>query len=305
MSKLFEDLPLKLVSLGLAVVLWFAIAGEKSSERGLSVPVELENIPPGLEITTGATNSVELRVRASPGVIQRLGRSDVSVILDLDGIDEGEHIFHLTEQTVRRPFGITVVKISPSVLTMTLERSLVKSVPVRPHITGKPADGLEVAEVLSDPPAVRLAGPRSHLEGVAQAFTEAVSVNDASAAVVKTVNIGISDPLLRILDSPRVKVTARIQEVQQERRFNNLRLELRGGSFSVKPSQVAVTLHGSATALDQVRPTDILAYVEAGQAQPGAHRPIAVQIAPGHTGITVVKVAPAEAQLGALRPARP
>ena len=36
---------LRLTSLALAVGLWFVIAGEKTSERGLSVPVELQNFP--------------------------------------------------------------------------------------------------------------------------------------------------------------------------------------------------------------------------------------------------------------------
>ena len=45
LTGLFDNLTLKAVSLGIAVVLWFVIAGEKTSERGLSVPVELQNVP--------------------------------------------------------------------------------------------------------------------------------------------------------------------------------------------------------------------------------------------------------------------
>ena len=36
MTLLLDNLPLKLVSLGLAVLLWFVIAGEKTSEMGLT-----------------------------------------------------------------------------------------------------------------------------------------------------------------------------------------------------------------------------------------------------------------------------
>ena len=56
MSGLFDNLPLKAVSLGIAVVLWFVIAGEKTSERGLAVPVELQNVPSNLEMTGEALN---------------------------------------------------------------------------------------------------------------------------------------------------------------------------------------------------------------------------------------------------------
>ena len=45
MRCLLENLPLKLVSLALAALLWFVIAGEKTLGVGLSVPVELQNFP--------------------------------------------------------------------------------------------------------------------------------------------------------------------------------------------------------------------------------------------------------------------
>ena len=37
------------------------------------------------------------------------------------------------------PFGVKVVKISPAILTMNLEQTLQKMVPVRPRLLGRPA----------------------------------------------------------------------------------------------------------------------------------------------------------------------
>jgi len=48
---LLQNMPLKLVSLALATLLWFLIAGEKTSEMGLTIPVELKNFPKDLELT--------------------------------------------------------------------------------------------------------------------------------------------------------------------------------------------------------------------------------------------------------------
>ena len=82
---LLENLALKLVSLALAALLWFVIAGEKTSEMGLSVPVELQNFPKDLELTGDAVNAVEVRLRACPSIIQSLGPGDVSAHVDLHG----------------------------------------------------------------------------------------------------------------------------------------------------------------------------------------------------------------------------
>jgi YbbR domain-containing protein len=207
---LLQNLPLKLVSLVLATVLWFVIAGEKTSEMGLSVPVELKNFPTDLELTGDAVNAVEVRLRASPSIIQSLGPQEVSAHVDLSGVVEGEHIVNLTADSIRIPFGVKVVRINPSTLTLNLERTVQKMVPVRARLLGRPAPGYEVAEVTAAPPEVRVTGPKSRVQEAEGAFTEPVSVEGAASTVVETVNLGVEDPLLRIQGSPRVRVTARI-----------------------------------------------------------------------------------------------
>ncbi|HYM53509.1 MAG TPA: hypothetical protein VEW45_08585, partial [Candidatus Dormibacteraeota bacterium] len=136
MKPLLDSLPLKLMSLGFAVLLWLLVAGERTSEMGLSVPVELQNFPRQLELTGEPVNAVEVRLRASPGMIQRIVPGEVSAQVNLVGFGEGEHIVHLTEDSIRMPFGVKVVKISPAVLTFHLERTLRKVVPVQPRLLG-------------------------------------------------------------------------------------------------------------------------------------------------------------------------
>ena len=118
MRSLFDNLALKAVSLLLAALTWVVIAGEKTSERGLSVPVELQNFPKDLELTGEAVTSVEVRLRASPGIIHGLGPRDISALIDLAGVAAGERIVHLSPETIRVPFGVKVVKVTPSILTL-------------------------------------------------------------------------------------------------------------------------------------------------------------------------------------------
>jgi len=39
---------LKALSVGLALLLWMVVSGEETVERGLRVPLELQQLPPGL-----------------------------------------------------------------------------------------------------------------------------------------------------------------------------------------------------------------------------------------------------------------
>jgi YbbR domain-containing protein len=292
---LVEHLPLKLISLGLAVLLWYVIAGEKTSEMGLSVPVELQNFPQDLELTGEPANAVEVRLRASPGIIQRLTPGDVSARIDVKGATEGERIVHLTGDSIRVPFGVRVVKISPAIITLNFERTQQKSVPIRPRILGRPAPGHEVAEVTASPAEVQVLGPKSRVNDVESAYTEPISVDGARSDVVERVAIGIEDPLLRIQGTPRVEVTARVRELHGTRTFDSLPIALRGADGALRPAQARVVLSGPAAALARVDAKDVRPYVEATGKRSGDAIPVAVDLAPGLAGVTVKECTPAQA----------
>jgi YbbR domain-containing protein len=296
-----SNLGLKAVSLALAGLLWFAIAGEKTSEMGISVPVELQNVPKDLELTGDTVNSVEVRLRASPGIIQRLGPGEVSARLDLKGASEGERIIHLTNDAIRVPFGIQVVSISPSMITLSFERSLQKRVPVRPRMVGRPAPGFEVSEITSEPAEVSITGPKSRVQEVESAFTEPVSVEAAQASVSDSVSLGIEDPMLRILDRSRVQVTAKVRPAQERRTLQDLPIRVRGGTLLPRPAAVDVVVSGPASVIARLKPADVLPWVDAGAAEPTGRAPVAVELAAGLAGVTVESTKPAEVLL---RPSR-
>jgi YbbR domain-containing protein len=271
---------------------------------GISAALELQNFPKDLEVTGEPVDSVEVRLRASPGIIQRIGPGDVSAQIDLAGLAEGVHIIHLTDKSVRMPFGVKVVKITPSILTLNLERTLQKVVPVRPRLIGQPASGFEVGEVKAEPSQVRIAGPRTRVQEMESAYTEPLSIEGAQSNVSDVVNMGLDDPLLRVLGSPRVRATVRIQEVEGERVVEAVPIEVRGGDGVIRPSAIRVVVAGPASLLASLTPADVRASVDFAAAAPGASAPIAVELAPGHAGLRVKEITPSAVALRAARPAR-
>jgi YbbR domain-containing protein len=299
-----EHVPLKLVSLGLATLLWFVIAGEKTSEMGVSAPLELQNFPKDLEVTGEPVDTVEVRLRASPGIIQRIAPGDVSAQLDLAGLQEGRHIVHLTDKSIRMPFGVKVVKITPSILNLDLERTIQKVVPVKPRLVGNPAAGFEVGEVKAEPVDVRIAGPRTRVKGVDEAFTEPLSVEGAQSNVSDVVNMGLEDPLLRVLGSPRVRVTVRIREVEGERALDGVPVAVEGADAASKPPTVRVVVAGPASLLRSLTAADLRASADRQEGASPAEAPITVELAPGHAGLRIKEVAPPALSLRAARPPR-
>lgn len=302
MRRLLDNLPVKAASLALAVLLWFVIAGEKTSERGMLIAVELQNFPKDLELTGDPVNQVEVRLRASPSLIQQLGPGEISAQVDLQGLREGEHIIHLTEATIRVPFGVKVVKITPSILSLEFERTLTRTVPIRPRLTGRPAPGFELAELRAEPGEVTIAGPKGRVQDVESAFTEPVSVGGASTGATELVNVGLEDPLLRLEGGSRVRVTVAVREAHETRAFEGLRIVARGRPARLEPSRAAVTVTGPASLVRALAPGDLQPYVALpGQGTVLPRLPVGVEIAPGHAGISVLETRPAEVSVRVTR----
>jgi YbbR domain-containing protein len=287
---------LRITSLALAVVLWIVIAGGDTVERGLSVPVELRNFPSDLEITGDLVNSVDVRLRASPGLVESLDPNQVLARIDLAGAKEGEKIIQLTADNIEVPFGFRIVKITPSFLTFNLERAESKRVPVRVRIFGTPAPGYEIADYVADPPEVTVAGPRSRVQEIESAFTEPVSVDGADMDLEKSVDVIPEDPLLHLEGGEtEVRVVVSVRETRGRRAFEGLPVTVRGQPAELVPSAVRVEVSGPERVLGALAPADLRPYVNVPPEHDGVRPlPVAVEVASGHTGVSVVRTEPAE-----------
>ncbi|MEY4635032.1 MAG: hypothetical protein RJA55_830 [Acidobacteriota bacterium] len=206
----FRNLGLKFLSTCIAAMLWLVIAGERVVERVLRAPVEFQNLPNGLELVGNLPDTVEVRLRGSSGALSRMGGGDLAAVLDLRTARPGRRLFHLTPSQVTVPYGINVVQVGPSTLTMEFEASAIRMVPVEPDIEGRPDPGFEVTSVTSDPATVEVAGPESALRRLDAVVTEPVSVNGETRSIREVVTIGVQDASLRLVTPTTAVVTVTI-----------------------------------------------------------------------------------------------
>lgn len=206
----FRNLGLKFLSICIAAMLWLLVAGERVVERVLRAPMEFQNLPNGLELVGNLPDTVEVRLRGSSGALSRMAAGDLAAVLDLRTARPGRRLFHLTPAQVTVPYGIDVVQVGPSTLTMEFETSGVRVVPVEPDIEGRPAPGFEVTKVTSDPLTVEVAGPESALTRLDSAVTEPVTITDETRSVREVVTIGVQDASLRLLTPQTAVVTVTI-----------------------------------------------------------------------------------------------
>ena len=239
----FRHLGLKVVSIGLVALLWLVVSGEQIVERALRIPLEFTNLPSQLEVVGDPPTNVDVRVRGSSGALSRIGTGELVAILDLRSARPGQRLFHLTGNDVRAPFGIDVVQVTPSSVSMRFEPSTSKRVPIVPGVEGEPAPGFVVGTVTADPATVEVVGPAGVLRGLTEAITEPVSVDGAAGPVTETVTVGSPDPSVRLKTPQNARVTVNVTAAPIEWTVEGIGVEVRNATRPVQLMTRTVTVH--------------------------------------------------------------
>ena len=219
----FRDLGLKGLAVALAALLWLSVAAQPVVERGLQVPLELENVPGGLAIAGDLPETVDVRVSGSSTIVSGLESGDVVAVLDLSGERPGRRLFDLFASRIDAPSGVQVTSIFPATLTLTLESAgAPRTVAIVPDIEGTPADGFTIGRITTEPATVDVIGPDVRLQELREALTEPVSVNGATQRVEVEVTVGVAEPTLRPVTPLSARVTVEIVPAPLERTLHDV-----------------------------------------------------------------------------------
>jgi len=205
---------LKVVSLLVATLLWAAVSNQASSEIGLDVPLEYRNIPSQLEITGDMTNTIQVRLRGSTNVIKGITAKDVATTIDLGKMRTGEKIVALSPQNVQAPFGAEVIRVNPSTVRFTLERTVTKTVDILPTIAGQPTNGFEAGQVFVSPSTVEVEGPESRVDALSSIATTPIRLDRKQSSFEQTADLDVPDPQIRLQHPSTVNVKIEIHRKQ-------------------------------------------------------------------------------------------
>jgi YbbR domain-containing protein len=290
----FRHLGLKILSVAVALGLWFTLAGEQTVERSLRVPLELRNRPSQLELVEDPPSTVEVRVRGASSLLSQLSASDVVAEIDLALARTGRRYFPVARAQVRAPFGIDVVDVTPGTISLRFEASLTRRVPVVPMLDGEPAPGHVAGAISVRPATVEVAGPESAVQRLREVNTEPVSIAGAQEAVRESVAIGLPDPSLRLTTPGNAVVTVQIDPMPVRLVTQvpvHIRNATRGASAEVVPAAIAVAVRGREDLVEALRPDAVSAYVDLAGLGPGQYN-LTVRVDPS-PDFVVVRAEPA------------
>jgi YbbR domain-containing protein len=289
----FRNLGLKILAIALAAMLWLTVAGEHVVERSLRVPLAVRNLPEALEIVGDLPAVVDVRVRGSAAQLSRLDPGDVVAMVDLANARTGTRLFHLRTDEVRVPYGLEVAQVLPPSLSLGIEKSARRTVPIVPVTDGDPAPGFVVGRITSDPAMIDIEGPESHVRQVGEATTEPLEVNGRHERLTDSVAIGVTDSSVRLVKPQNANVTVEILPAPVERDIAGVPVRCRNLSQGlaaprVVPPVARVTIRGQRETLAAVRPDAIEAFVDVTGLGAGEYK-LRVQVDPSQSfGVATV-----------------
>ncbi|MCK9227025.1 MAG: CdaR family protein [Syntrophorhabdaceae bacterium] len=182
-----KDWKLKLLSLVLAIMLWYTVFQIGEPKKDLTIPVSIAHLPKNMMVTKMDPERVFVTVSGRVSLLKDLKDRDVSVVINLNGIKEGEAVFNFSKANVNVPRGIEVVDIRPGTLRLTADRILEKSLKVLPKLDKKWKGRYDISSV--SPQYVTAEGPRRLLEKLATIHT--MPINGDLHHNEETVTVGL------------------------------------------------------------------------------------------------------------------
>jgi YbbR domain-containing protein len=181
---------LRLLALGLALVLWFALSFQRRETRSEKQVQAAITYMRGEDIVIlDPRQTVDVTLSGPRETINRVNPFDVSVQVDLRQVEAGTHEVTLAAENVSLPQGLRVDRLQPSSVEVTLDRLVSAQLPVEADVRGEPAAGATRGEVEVVPPTVNITGPESQIQNLKTLKTAVVSLEGHALSFEETVAV--------------------------------------------------------------------------------------------------------------------
>ncbi len=240
-----KDWILKCVSLVLAVILWLFVGGEDRVDKNVMIPLEIINLPRDLVISNQFKKEIEVSVSGPRSLIIEMAKRAEPRQVDLSSATPGTMVIENDVKKVPVPRGITVQRVQPSSIILSLDKLIQKQFPIAARKVGRVARGYYVKSVKIDPDVITITGPQTTLSQFDELLTKDININGLKESTHLQVPLDLDPAIVELIGETSVTVdlVVRLQTVTKTLRRLKVDVELNGKVRNVQPDHVRVTLN--------------------------------------------------------------
>ena len=265
-------------------VMLFALIGIGSSllipyvfiqEADIFIPIVSEKIPEGLIVTDMPLKGIEVHVRGLKSIIRALSNLKIRYTIDLSEVHIGANSIPIRKARVPFPKGVSILKIDPDVITVKVEKEIIKNLPVRISLTGKPAKGFVVAGTEAEPATVMLRGSEDSLGPMDKVSTKNIDITGLSASFKGKVALDLKESLRRVDSSEIILAHVVIREQVIDKIFNNVPVTGKQTPYvyRITPPAITIKVKGPSNLIEKLSENSgIQAYIDLIGLKPGKYK---------------------------------
>jgi len=208
-ARVFSNVAPKFVTLALVVACWLIINARQGGIQTVMAPVKFHSLPEYLVLQDGLPAELEVQLKSLSAVFATSGKADVVADLDLSRLHEGVNSLLVDYKAFQLPLGVSVVKVTPSVIKVVAEKRIYRELPVVLRKTGRVPKEVRLRSVRVEPSFVTVLSSESELVRTRQVFTEPLDLSTISKS--QTIELKLLLPANQAQfkgpDSVKVKVS--------------------------------------------------------------------------------------------------
>jgi len=275
------------VATAVITIIIFSACTQEPRETNLLLPVDYANVPDDMVLTNFHTDKIEVRIKCRPKHIERLSKKSLVYPADIytdlafdpaggtDAIEPGRYLLPVDKTRIPIGRSASIVKITPSYLSIRLEKKVTRVFKVTVPSIGKAAKGYMALSPVCEPATVALTGAKSLINRIEQLSTKPVDLTNANENFKKEVPLDLGQPELFTAAQSIFVVSVRIQPLTGTRTIEQIPIELQnrpGKKISIEPSTISIDLKGPQEKLNNTTLTDnIHVFMDLEGLKPGVY----------------------------------
>jgi YbbR domain-containing protein len=263
---------LKLLSLLLAIALWFAVSGEERTETTLNMTLEMVNLQHNLMVTSEVPPAIQVRVVGPRSIVTNLSQTRLSETIDLANYKNGRHTFYLGPNSFAFPRGVQVIRIQPNPITLTLAATMTQTLPVKPILENHPPEGYQVTSAKTKPPQVTVKGPYPELAELNFLPTLPIDLSHLKENTVIVTDLDFKNLHLSLKEPAPILADIQISPKTLTRTFSGVPVVAGTPVARISPAHVTLIVKGPWPQVRDLKGDDLKVRVDTRNLTPGKHQ---------------------------------
>ena len=230
LARAVKNWPAKVLSIGLAIILFMFHRMSTLETRFFSVPLEVESNG-SLMPSSSYPRIIRISLRGEAASIYPVLEDDIEVFVDIGTVSlPGTYTFPVQWQKKGTALGVETLQITvdPMEITLSLDLRISKTVPLVASFRGQVEAGYVMTSYSLNPAQVVIDGPEELMWDISEAFTETIDLDGHMADFSATVNILNRDPLMFIRGKGTTLFRGNIKQIFTARNITGVPITVTG-----------------------------------------------------------------------------